>query len=242
MLYPSEENPYRALRLTGCLVAAFALVTVCLLPILFVEFAQRALTNLSLSPAAAISVLIGMIIGSLVNIPIKRMPSEHEVEVPMLQWGGGWPVFPQYRRLRQELVVAVNVGGCVIPVLLALWLLPLVTAAGRMPQTVLAVGILVNAAVCYATARPIPQVGIALPFFLPAVVALSVTWLGLGGAAYAPLRPPVAFIIGITGPLLGADLLHWRDFKKIAVGTVSIGGAGTWDGIVLSGLLAALFA
>ncbi len=81
-----------------------------------------------------------------------------------------------------------------------------------------------------------------MPAFLPAMIALSVTWIGLGADEFARYRAPVAFVIGITGPLIGADLLHWKDFKSVAAGTVSIGGAGTWDGIVLSGLLAALLA
>lgn len=44
------------------------------------------------------------------------------------------------------------------------------------------------------------------------------------------------------GPLIGADLLHLRDIEKIATGVASIGGAGTFDGIVLSGIVAAYLA
>lgn len=44
--------------------------------------------------------------------------------------------------------------------------------------------------------------------------------------------PPVAFVAGMLGPLIGTDLLHLRDIEKIA-----ISGAGTFDGIVLSGIL-----
>ena len=54
--------------------------------------------------------------------------------------------------------------------------------------------------------------------------------------------PPIAFIAGVLGPLIGADLMHLRDIKRIATGIASIGGAGTFDGIVLSGLMAAFLA
>jgi uncharacterized membrane protein len=54
--------------------------------------------------------------------------------------------------------------------------------------------------------------------------------------------PPVAFIIGVIGPLVGADLLHLRDLEVGEIGIVSVGGAGTFDGIVLSGIVAAYLA
>jgi uncharacterized membrane protein len=36
--------------------------------------------------------------------------------------------------------------------------------------------------------------------------------------------------------------MHMPDIKKLQAGMVSIGGAGTFDGIVLSGIMAALLA
>ena len=47
---------------------------------------------------------------------------------------------------------------------------------------------------------------------------------------------------GVLGPLIGADLLHLREIEKIATGVASIGGAGTFDGIILSGIMAAYLA
>jgi len=40
----------------------------------------------------------------------------------------------------------------------------------------------------------------------------------------------------------GADLLYLREIKHSAVGMTSIGGAGTFDRIVLSGIVAAYLA
>jgi uncharacterized membrane protein len=72
---------------------------------------------------------------------------------------------------------------------------------------------------------------------VPALVAALLALLLAPGHA-----APVAFIAGIAGPLIGADLLHLRDISKMASGIASIGGAGTFDGIVLSGIVAAYLA
>ena len=75
---------------------------------------------------------------------------------------------------------------------------------------------------------------------------------GLRGRDVAGLQPvagrgirepvPIAFTAGVAGPIIGADLLHLKDLPDTPVGVMSIGGAGTFDGIVLSGVLAALLA
>jgi len=52
----------------------------------------------------------------------------------------------------------------------------------------------------------------------------------------------VAFASGVLGPLIGADLLHLHEIRKFDTPAVSIGGAGTFDGIVVSGMVALLLA
>jgi uncharacterized membrane protein len=47
-----------------------------------------------------------------------------------------------------------------------------------------------------------------------------------------------AYIAGVAGPLIGVDLLHLKGIEQSTVGMASIGGAGTFDGIVLSGIVA----
>jgi uncharacterized membrane protein len=248
-----ESFPAQQQRIAGCLVFALLLFTICLLPLIFVDLAQTALRNLHLSPQAAVLVIVALVFGSFINIPVARFPLDREVLVPVFDPVVGWPGPTRYRRLRQEAIVAVNVGGCVIPVLLSLWLLRFIGESGVLAVTVTALGVCINTVVCYQMARPIPGLGIAMSPFISPATALACTWLGfplLSGllpavavhADFGDVYAPVAFVIGVSGPLLGADLLHWKDFKKLAAGSISIGGAGTWDGIVLSGLLAALLA
>jgi uncharacterized membrane protein len=52
----------------------------------------------------------------------------------------------------------------------------------------------------------------------------------------------IAYVAGNLGPLVGADLLHLKEILRVPAGMLSFGGAGTFDGIVLSGILAALLA
>jgi uncharacterized membrane protein len=80
------------------------------------------------------------------------------------------------------------------------------------------------------------------PGLLAPLLSVGMTWLLLGNPAYDSIRAPIDFVAGVLGPLIDADLLHLKDIMKASAGVLSIGGAGTFDGIVLSGLLAALFA
>ncbi|MBS0554096.1 MAG: DUF1614 domain-containing protein, partial [Proteobacteria bacterium] len=50
------------------------------------------------------------------------------------------------------------------------------------------------------------------------------------------------YIGGTLGVLIGADLLRLNQVGKLGAPVASIGGAGTFDGIVLTGLLAVLLA
>jgi uncharacterized membrane protein len=101
----------------------------------------------------------------------------------------------------------------------------------------LLLAVFINIVVCYWTAKPVKGIGIAMPGLLPPMLATTSALLLVPDQA-----PPVAFVAGVLGPLIGADLLHHRDIEKIATGIASIGGAGTFDGIVLSGIVAAYLA
>lgn len=228
----------RIIQQSGCLVVGLLFFAMCLMPIIFVDMLTTALTNLHLSPTGAAFVVMGLLIGSLINLPLYTIQRNFEIRSqPMTPWGG----FPGPQASRWETTVAVNVGGCLIPLLLAAWLIPYVVAKpGTM--TTLIVGMAINIFACYRFTRLVPGLGIVLPTFLSPLVSLLSVWIGMSGAEYQPYQPVVAYLIGISGPLVGADLLHWKDFERLAAGMISIGGAGTWDGIVLSGLLAAFLA
>ncbi len=213
------------------------LILLAILPIVFGQLFASALVKLKLEPMTALLVVIGIFAGSPINIPVRRIPrTESMLADPLAVFGmpGRWP---SALRVRRETIIAVNVGGCLIPVALALYeTAHLITGSWTaLPGLLLA--ILINTMLCYWVAKPIEGVGIAMPGLLPALIAAMSALLLVPDQA-----PPVAFVAGVLGPLIGADLLHLRDISRLSTGIASIGGAGTFDGIVLSGIVAAYLA
>jgi len=221
----------------GCLTLILVFFLLLLLPFFFAQFMLTALAKLGLSAPAALVILVGIILGSSVNVPIKRYPRDEEIFVDPSVMFGFDRLFSLPRRAHRYVTLAVNLGGCVIPAGLAVYEFLRVAGRGAAPLIVLAVITLVNIAVCFRVARPVPGVGLAMPALIPPLIAATLSLLLVPDFA-----PPVAFVAGVLGPLIGADLLHLRAIVKIAPAVASIGGAGTFDGIVLSGLIAALLA
>lgn len=221
----------------GCLGFAFLLAFLVLLPIFLADAMLVALAKLGLGPELSMAVAAGIFLGGMVNIPVRRIPREEVMAVPAIGLFGLGRLVPRLVRRRSYTTIAVNLGGCVVPVAVVVYELVRIAAVGPilLGWTLLAVA--VNTAVCWRVAKPIPQVGIAMPPLVPALAAV------LCAVVFAPeMAPPVAFTAGVLGPLLGADLMHMGEIEEIATGTASIGGAGTFDGIVLSGLVATLLA
>lgn len=221
----------------GCLPLVFFFVLLVLLPLFFGHLFTTSLIKLKLEPQVAFLIVVGIFAGSLINIPVKRIARVEAMPVdPFAIFGfqGWWPMF---RRVRRETIIAVNVGGCVIPTALAIYETAHLISAGRQVFMSLVIAVMINTMVCYWMAKPVEGIGITMPGLFPAVVA-SVSALVL----VPDQAPPIAFVAGVLGPLIGADLFHLRDIEKIATGMASIGGAGTFDGVVLSGIMAAYLA
>jgi uncharacterized membrane protein len=226
----------------GCVLLVLLLFTFCLLPGIAVDVMRTILAKLHLDPVLAPTVLLGMLLGGMINIPIHRFEREAEQPLPdhPLYRVLGWS--PMSRRHVTETILAVNVGGCVIPLGMAAYELSWLLSENRWVITALAAATMANVLICHASARPLPGVGIAMPAFVSPITAVLAAWLLLWNDAYDDVRAPVAFIAGVAGPLIGADLLNLRRFARLSAGVISIGGAGTFDGIVISGMLAALLA
>ena len=235
---PSPFDPY--MPQFGCLLLLLALCSMCLLPMVAVEAMERALRNLHLAGPVASLTVLGILVGGFINLPLYRV--DREREQPIMRGymvpGLGWMPLP---RANQQTIVAVNVGGCLIPTALAIFEARMVAGIPAARFAMLLSSI-VNIAVCFWLARPIRGIGIAIPAFLPPFVAIVMAWLLLGADRYEEVRAPVAFVAGVAGPLIGADLFNLRRFEQLNSGVISIGGAGTFDGIVISGITAALLA
>ena len=211
------------------------LVLAVLSPLLFGNLMLASLGKLHLSPSAALALVFAIFIGGLINIPVAKLRRSKNVSSnPLAIYGlsNFWP-----ERTATETIIAVNVGGCLIPVGLAIYQIAYLVSSHPGALAVGFVGCLVNVVVCYYLARPVKGIGIAMPALVsPAISALLAILLASEAA------PPVAFVIGVVGPLVGADLLHLKEIESVEAGVASIGGAGTFDGIVLSGIIAAYLA
>ena len=174
------------------------------------------------------SALMASFLGSLINIPIKRIPQEAMTDKKTITFFGFRYVIPKTQK--DYTVLAVNVGGAIIPFCISVYLL---LKTGLYLQGVIATGCTALAA--YRMARPIPGVGIALPFFLTPVLAAVISVIIAYGNA-----PVVAYISGSLGTLIGADILNLNKISHLGAPIASIGGAGTFDGVFLSGILAVI--
>ncbi|MGE5537067.1 MAG: DUF1614 domain-containing protein [Gemmatimonas sp.] len=208
-----------------------------LLPLLFGELMVASLAKLNLSPSTALGLVVAMLVGGAINIPVKRLDTPggkpaHPLAAYRLE--NLWPQLWQARRVS---VVAVNVGGCLIPLLIVAYEVSVLAETNPGALVIAAIASALNTWVCYRVARPVPRVGIMMPALVSPLVSAFLALI------LAPeVSAPVAFITGVLGPLIGADLLHLREFERSGAAIVSIGGAGTFDGIVLSGIIAAYLA
>lgn len=194
--------------------------------VLFFQVAAFSFTKLGLSPQGAVFLFGLSLIGGIINIPVsrRRFLVEEERIFP-------FPFLFYYPPRVREQVIAVNLGGAVIPVLFSLYLL------GHTPFWPTLIAAAIVTAVAKALARPVPGVGISLPAFIPPLVAAAAAvLLARDNAA------PVAYIAGVWGTLIGADLLNLHRLRELGTHVLSIGGAGVFDGIFLVGVVAALLA
>jgi uncharacterized membrane protein len=208
------------------LIAALALlVTAIQIGVLTVAFEK-----LDLSADSAYLLFITILAGSLVNLPLFSMKSEppNLEEIP-----------PQLRELYRAMpytgktIIMANVGGCVVPAAFCLYLL------AHHPLNIFYVALAVTAVtvLSFKTSRRVPGIGMGMPILLAPLLAALVS------VALDPDNAPsMAFISGTLGVLIGADLMHLKDIRKMGTPFASIGGAGSFDGIFVSGIVAVLLA
>jgi len=171
------------------------------------------------------------LMGSYINIPVATLPAHEFHTQRVVSFFGMQYVVPAVVDWPGT-VVAVNLGGAVIPVILSLYLIYKNRLLGR---SLLAVGLV--GAFSYHMATPVPGVGIAEPALAPPLVTAGVALLL--SRQYAPV---LAYVAGSLGTLIGADLLNIDKIQGLGAPVASIGGAGTFDGIFLTAIVAVLLA
>jgi len=208
-----------------------------LIPLLFIMLFINAVTeafiHLGLPPFAASILVLLSIVGSLINIPIKEVKRTSAVEFRAQPNSLFSFMYPQSRINRQmfsNTTLAVNVGGAIVPLFLCLYIVL------RYPGYVFPwclVTIPIAVIVCYKVARIVPNVGIVMPTFVPPMTAAFLAMIFSSGTDAVSL----SYLTGVMGVIIGADVLNLNKITQTTASTISIGGAGTFDGIFLTGIV-----
>lgn len=165
---------------------------------------HRVLDRMRLSDRTALVIVLLMAAGTFLNIPI----------------------------LRGAIPVSINVGGALVPLGVAIWLVATADEAGEKARAIfsaLATGVVVWGLT--KTLNPDEQFMTWSPMLVFGIAA------GIIGALAGRSRRS-AFVGGIGG-ILVADVIHWVELlvRKMP-GSVAFGGAGTFDSTVIAGIIA----
>jgi uncharacterized membrane protein len=210
------------------LLFLFFITLLILIEINVLEYAYQ---KIGISRRYVFTILLLTLLGSYMNIPVYQLPPEAVRSGGTVFFYGVPHIIPRVAEWPGT-VIAVNLGGAVIPALLSIYLI----VKNRLYLHSLA-GVTIAAAVFHHLAHVVPGIGIALPVFVPAMVAI-----GLSLFLSWEHAPAMAYIVGTLGTLIGADLTNLRKIQGLGAPVASIGGAGTFDSIFLIGILAVLLA
>ncbi len=215
--------------LTALFIVAFFLFLVFLFIFIQVGLIGYAYERIGISAHFIFPLLLLSLLGSSVNIPITQISGGPVVSRQRVDFFGMRYVIP-FIEHHEQTVIAINVGGAVVPTLISLYLL---FTTGLFVRGLL--GVAFVSAIVHRLARPVPGVGIAIPMFVPPLIA------ALTGLLLAPEHAPaLAYVAGTMGCLIGADLLNLHRLAGLGAPVASIGGAGTFDGIFFTGIIAVL--
>jgi uncharacterized membrane protein len=225
------DSQVHYLPLTPGLFSILVLLFAGLIILIQLRILRYAYLRLGVGPGVALLLLFGSLVGSYFNIPIAVLPGKTVRSGEIVDFFGMRYVVPIITS-SPGTVLAVNVGGAVIPTLMSTYLVLRYQLWFRA-----AIAVVVIAFVIHSMATPVPGIGIAVPVFVPVVTTAILAFI-LSREYAAPL----AYIGGSMGTLIGADLLNLDRIGSLGAPVASIGGAGTFDGIFLTGILAVLLA
>lgn len=218
-------------RLAASFIALLFLMLVALFLLISIDIIGHAFRKLGFPPEYSVMLLLLSLLGSYVNIPVKEVISKEPlVSSRMIDFYWFRHMLPPLV-VERRTVIAVNLGGAVIPVAVSAFLITMVNLADVL------IGVFVMTILIHMMARPVKGLGIAVPALIPPVFAAALALL------ISPQEAPaIAYISGTLGSLIGADLLNLKKIPKLGTAVASIGGAGTFDGIFLTGIISVLLA
>jgi uncharacterized membrane protein len=220
------------------LMLVFTFLLLAVVGLLFLDLARTAFTKIGFTWSQALFVLLASLFASSINIPVANL----QCSTPLVReryvraFGIAYRV-PVVDMVSCQTLLAVNVGGAVIPALISMALI--LRFPGSLYYALL--GIIFVAILTNRVARPVKGLGIVTPALLPPLcAALAAILLVYVGGAPHDLIFLIAYVGGTLGTLIGADILNLNKIRDLGAPVASIGGAGTFDGVFLSGLIAVL--
>ncbi len=210
----------------------FSILAVFFIALLQVNLFHIAFAKLGLTPEESLVLLIGSLVGSGINVPFLQLRNPAQgIPVKWVIQKVIWGIAPA--KLSDKIIIAVNIGGCLIPLGLSFYFMSLQLIA---PIKII-IGVFAITLLSYKSSELIPGFGVGMPIFLaPLSAALIALVIDPEHAAQ------LAYMSGVLGVLIGADLLRIKNIAQLGTSIAVIGGAGTFDGIFLTGLIAALLA
>ena len=215
----------------------FILIMVFIL--VFIGLVGTAFSKIGFSPREVIILFLATLAGSFINIPIVTLESREPVltDAFVRVYGMKYRI-PAIGEESKKTVIAVNLGGALIPTAVSLYLL------FEFPHVIpfAALGIVIVSFISHLVSKPVKGVGIVTPALISPLAAalfsiiISIEFL-IASETFA-----LAYVCGVLGTLIGADISNLGKIKKIGAPIASIGGAGTFDGVFLSGIIAVLLA
>jgi uncharacterized membrane protein len=243
------NSPY--FQFSGGIFAALLILVALFFMFIFlpISIVAEAFSKLGLTPAQGVLMLIAILMGRGVNIPVftsERLVIVHKpqtIKYMMDESGRHIQMEQDNANEVKKQVFAINLGGFILPLLLSL------TFLIRLHMTNLADGlygwiafaITMVAGGCYAMVKADPFTGLRVPLIMPALM----TFISVFFFVPEPFRPVAAYVAGTMGTIIGGNivpLMTPRIRNEVGVPLVSIGGAGTFGGVFVAGILAVLLA
>ena len=183
------------------------------------------------------------LIGSSINFPLFVLESVKPVTlVETVDIFGVKRMLPSITEETKETIVMINLGGAIIPTIISVYLL-FVSIPSCTPnlmvtylQTLIVLVVVILST--HQSAQIVEGLGITTPAWGPPTMTAFVVFL-INYFVPVSCATQIAYIGGTLGALIGADLMNLGKIAGVGP-VVSIGGAGTFDGVYLTGLMSVL--
>ncbi len=227
-------NPFSNL-ITTFIVSILIIVFI----LVFVGLVGTAFSKIGFSSREVTILFLATLAGSFINIPIVTLESHEPVMTSaFVRVYGIQYRIPAVGEESKKTVIAVNLGGALIPTAVSMYLL------FEFPHVIpfAALGVVIVSFISHLVSKPVKGVGIVSPALISPLVAALFSIIISIEFLIANETFVLAYVCGVLGTLIGADISNLGKIKNIGAPIASIGGAGTFDGVFLSGIIAVLLA